>query len=256
MALTLDTHANNVLQEFGGNIPENLLSYESVKRQFVRVRALELHKLGISDTDKTVVEGTLDVTTRSGAMPSKYQDIGIIPAFVELKPTNATTRREKIEIVPIEQIADFETSYAIAFYGTPMQYKLSFDAWDRGEIYLFYDPVEDWDALVGSDSIVFPPNFLIYLECKTATLLIKQIKFNLTFKKPAEYTDEHIGMILSGLEELLQTKMVELGDWERQMKLWRNKDGNENPRLRRTADELQYSDYRNVTGNQPLDWSF
>lgn len=245
---TLAQHTNNVLAEFGSVIPDNLLSFEDVMRKFVRVRALELQKLGISDTDKTVIEDTLEVTARSGAMPGKYIDasISILPAGVSLQPNASTNYREFVEIVPVEDIPSYEGENAISFYGEPMRYKMAADLWLRGTIYLLYDPVENWDVLINSTEVTFPPQFKILLEVKTALAVIDLIPLKLAVKQPNEFPDEQKAKITEALTIFAVNKGRELAEWEEQFKLWRNKDLNEGPRTRRTYDELKARNYRGI----------
>lgn len=250
---SLNEHANNVLGEFQFLPPEHLLSFEMVKRKFTRVRFLEMQKLGLSDTDKTLTSATLDTSneTRDGLLSTG----DIYPAFVEIHLNSSSNpeSKEKIEIVPLEDLPTFEGSRAIAFYGTPMRYRLSFDAWDQGTITLYFDDIEIIDDLSGTTTVTFPPNFLIFLEKKTKLGLIDDLRLSLAWKMPAEQK-EQIPLINSALDALQQSTLVEVAEWQKQFEKWKNKDLNEQPRLRRTNAEILSRGYGNVTRNSPFEY--
>jgi hypothetical protein len=232
---TLNIHANNVLGEFGFLPSEVELSFEDVKREFVRVRALEMQKLGISDTDKTLTSMTVDTSAR---VRDALVGTNMIPAFAELtRNANYPNQKQKVEVVPLEEIPTFENSYALAFYGTPLRYRLAFDAWDEGTLTLYYDAIDDYDAILGATNITFPPNFYIYLECKTALALVALLRLKLTWIFP-EDKQLQMQLILKALDQFQQGKLMYADEWQREFRIWKNKDMNEQPRLRRTNTEL------------------
>lgn len=247
---TLNYHANNVLGEFGFLPPEHLLAFEDVKREFVRVRSLEMQKLGLSSNHKTLTKAVLDLSaeSRDALVPSE-----MMPAFVEIHPTDSayTNHQEKIEIVPLEELASYEGSKVIAFYGTPMRYRLGFDAWNYGSVTLFYDAIDDYTAFDGTDTIVFPPNFYIYLECKTALALIALFRLKIAFLFPPEQK-EQMNLFMNALSLFEQSKFGYVNEWQIEFKKWKNKELNEQPHLRRTQTELWRNNFHNVTGFNPL----
>ncbi len=247
---TLNYHANNVLGEFGFLPPEHLLAFEDVKREFIRVRALEMQKLGIADTNKTVTTTTLDL---SGELRTGTLSTDMIPAFVEIHPTQATytNQQEKIEVVPLEEIASYEGSRAIAFYGTPLKYKLAFDAWEYGNVTLYYDAIEDYTDWAGDDNVTFPPNFYIYLECKTALSLADLFALKLAYLFPNDQK-EQLQLIMNRLDAFKQSKLAYTAEWQAEFKKWKNQDLNQQPRLRRTQTEIWQRNYNNVTGFNAL----
>ena len=228
--------------EFGtGVIPEELLSFEDAKKETIQVRALEMQKLGISDTDRTVTSDTLGATQRDDAMPVKFGDF--IPAFVEIRINDRT---EKVEIVPVESIPELEGARCIAFYSN--RYRLAWDAWDEGEIYLWFDPIEDLSGITGKSGITFPQAFWTLLVKKTALNLIKVIRLKALHIGKSDR--EELNTILSMFEKSLNAS---LSEWEQEFFKWRNIDFNAGPRLRRTNEEIMARAYNNVTGRVSLD---
>jgi hypothetical protein len=252
--MLLSTCANQVLQEFGGAMPEVLVSFEDASREFISVRALELQKLGVSTTDVTVTKSTLNASSREGTVPATT-GVGMIPAFVELtlNDSGVPDARLKVEIIPTELIPSYEGSRAIAFYGTPMKYRLSWDVWDEGTITLWHDPIEDLTQFTSNSDVTFPPNFITYLFKKTALNLIRTAVLKLALVDPASLrqSQANIGTALSNFQGSLAAQCSE---WEVEFRKWRNLDLNSQRHLRRTQDELALSDFDNVTGSSPLDY--
>lgn len=250
--MLLSTVANQVLQEFGGAMPDVLINFEDASREFLSVRALEMQKLGVSTTDVTVTKTTLNVSTRDGAVPTTT-GVGMIPAFVELTTfDSSSSARHKVEIVPTELIPSYEGSRAIAFYGTPTRYRISWDSWDDGTITLWHDPIDDLTQFESNSEVPFPPNFLMYLVKKTALNLVRVARFKLAIIDPASYrqSQANISSALGGFEASLAGQVA---DWSAEFKKWRNLDLNSQAHLRRTHDELDAAGFNNVTGNRPLD---
>jgi hypothetical protein len=251
--MLLSTCANLVLQEFGGVMPDSLVSFEDAAREFLSVRALELQKLGVSTTDITVSKRTIYPTERD-ALLTVTDGIAAIPAFVELTLRDDTSdRRSKVEIVPTEAIPGYEGSRAIAFYGTPQRYRLSFDAWDEDGITLWYDPVEDITAVTLATDLTFPANFWTYVVKKAAINIVRVGILKLAVLDPAHYkaNKKDIAAALQAFASLLAPQVVE---WEMEFKKFRNLDLNSQAHLRRTQDEIMAGDFDNVTGNIPLDF--
>jgi hypothetical protein len=250
--MQLSACANQVLQEFGGAMPDVLVSFEDASREFLSVRALELQKLGVSTTDLTVTRVPLNASTREGNVPTST-GVGMIPAFVELTPDGVTDGRLKVEIIPLELIPSYEGSRAIAFYGTPTRYRLAWDAWDDGTLTLWHDPIEDLTQFQATTEITFPPNFLTHLFKKTALNLVRMARLKLALVDPASLRNSqaNIATALSGFEMSIAAQVA---DWEVEAKKWRNQDLNSQSHLRRTHDELGYGSYNNVTGSDPLDF--
>jgi hypothetical protein len=250
--MLLSECANQVLQEFGGAMPDVLVSFEDASREFISVRALELQKLGVSTTDVTVTSTTLNATAREGALPQNI-GIGMIPAFVELASYDSTSSvRHKVAIVPTEMIPSYEGSRAIAFYGSPGRYRLSWDAWDDGVLHLWADPIEDLTAFTSTDEVAYPPNFLVHLFKKTALNLVRVALFKLAIVDPASLRNSQAN-ISTALNNFQMSLAAQVADWEVEFKKWRNLDLNSQAHLRRTHDELDAIGYNNVTGNIPLD---
>lgn len=250
--MLLSACANQVLQEFGGAMPDNLVSFEDATREFLSVRALELQKIGVSTTDITVTTQTINATTRDGLLDVSSK-AGVIPAFVELTPTSAAgDEKYKVEIIPVELIPDYEGGRAIAFYGTPMRYRLAWDSWDEGTLTLWHDPIEDMTAITAATNVTFPPNFWTHLFKKTALNLIRLARLKLAIIDPASLrqSQANISTALTGFEQSL---VMQIAEWEQEMKKWRNLDLNAQAHLRRTNDEINGRGYNNVTGYGPLD---
>lgn len=247
--MLLSSCANQVLQEFGGVMPEVLMSFEDAEREFLSVRALELQKLGVSTTDITVTKSTLNATQRDGLLNTSEGD-GMIPAFVELTPDSSTSGddRVKVEILPVELIPSYEGARAIGFYGTPGRYRLAWDAWDEGTLTIWYDPVEDLTSIGAATDISFPPNFFTYIFKKTALNLIRVAVAKLMIVDPAQFKESK-GNITAALSAFEKSIDRQVGEWEHEFKKWRNLDLNSSPHLRRTNDEIQARGYNNVTGH-------
>lgn len=252
--MLLSTCANQVLQEFGGAMPEVLVSFEDASREFLSVRALEMQKLGASTTDITVTKSNLSANTRDGLLPT-ITGVGMIPAFVELMHYDSSSEvRSKVEILPTELIPAYEGSRAIAFYGTPGRYRLAWDAWDEGTIVLWHDPIDDLTQFTGATDVNFPPNFLTYLFKKTALNLVRVANFKLAIVDPASLRASQ-NNIAGALKQFEASLASQVGDWNAEFKKWRNMDLNSQAHLRRTNDEIQSVGYNNITGNNPLDFT-
>lgn len=244
---TLDESANAVMMEFGGVVPEELLSLEDARREFLYVRSLARQKIGIADTDKTVTSTPLTVTQRDDALPPNLQHI--IPAFVEYEhnfPISPNDLR-RVLIVPADDIPNYEGARAIAFYGEPLRYKLSWNAWEDGSLTLYYDPVDDLSAISGDDDLPFPMQFHTMLVKQAALKVTDIIKLKMTFLDRWEEKDraERLLGVLGGIEAKL---LLQVSDWENEFKRWINKDHNEGPITRRTNEEIQARGYNDVGG--------
>lgn len=251
--MLLSTAANNVLQEFGGAMPDNLISFEDATREFLNVRALELQKLGIATGDHTVTKSTLNASDRDGLVSPIFGE-DMIPGFVELHrfDANYENDRDKVEIISVDLIPSYEGGRAIAFYGTPKRYRLAWDAWDEGTITVYYDPVEDITEIGQSQDITFPAAFWTFLIKKAALNLIRVALVKLAIIDPAEFrtSKQDISKALTSFVALISPQVLE---WEREFHKFRNADLNTQPHLRRTTDEINYADWSNVTGVRPLD---
>lgn len=250
--MLLSTCANQVLQEFGGVVPESLLSFEDAMREFLSVRALELQKLGISTTDITCTKHTLYPTERDGLVSASIGDM--IPAFAELAPTSDSTgnSRYKVEILPTELVPAYEGSRVIAFYGTPTRYRLGWDSWDEGSLTLWYDPIEDLTQMTAATDLTFPPAFWTFLFKKSALNLVRLLKLKLATLDPISVSNNkaNIVAVLGMFEESLFEQVTE---WQAEFRKFLNLDLNSQSHLRRTSDEIRARSYNNVSGRDPLD---
>jgi len=234
-------------------MPDSLVSFEDAEREFINVRALELQKIGVSSTDITVVKQQLHPTTRDQLL-IPTNGIDMIPAFVEIRPREMYgEERSKVEIVPVDAIPSYEGARAIAFYGTPMRYRISWDAWEEGDMTLYYDPVEDITSYGLSSDLTFPNGFWPFLIKKTALNVVRIAKVKLALINPSEYTMQK-GDIANALFSFEMSIGGQVMDWEREIQKFRNLDLNSQPHLRRTQDELRARDWNNVSRNSPLDY--
>lgn len=244
--------ANQVLMEFGtGVIPEELLSFEDAEREAVSVRALELQKLGIASPDKTLSENALSPTTRDGTLSAKLLEV--VPVFAEAELTGTGTggdpnRREKVEIVPTQAIAGLEGARAIAFYNG--RYRISWDVWDEGSIWVWGYDLTNLASSTAADSVTFPASFWTLVVKKAALNLIRVLKLKLiTTSHPQA---EPFIAVLGSFEGSIGAQAA---DWEREFFKWRTLDPNLTPHLRRTQSEIRVRGYNNITGLSPLDAS-
>lgn len=257
--MLLSTAANQVLQEFGGTIPENLLSFEGAKREFMSVRALELQKLGIASTDITVVKQVLTPSSRDEVFPGGV-GADIIPAFVEVQLLSALANQDetryKVEIIPVELIPAYEGARVIAFYGlNPKRYRLGWDAWNEGELTLWYDTIEDLLTITGNTDLAFPQAFWTFIVKKTALNLIRIIRFKLAYNTPSEIKNT-VPQVTSALNLMEQSMIAQVAEWQMEFRKYLNIDLNTQPHLRRTNDEIKRRDYNNVTGAYPGEFDF
>jgi hypothetical protein len=235
--MQLNTAANAVLGEFGNIIPEPLFAHDDAKREFLYTRALELQKLGIADSDKTVVIDQLDVSSRDGQLNMPGQFAGMMPAFVEHLRTNAT-KPETVRIVQPEDIPSYEGTRAIAFYSEPLRYRVAWNSWETGVLYLGYDGIEDMNQLGGTTDLTFPPAFWTMLVKKTALKAIATIRLKMAFLNRAE-EKENISLIADALKSKEATLLADVSEWQKEFHRWINKDLNQQATLRRHADELE-----------------
>lgn len=239
---TLNEYSNQILQEFGSVLPDTLLSLEDCRREFLRVLALKMQELGISDTDKTVFCKILDHDERAGLLPEN-----LTPAFVEFVPAGANENaREKVEIIPLEDVATYEGCHAMAFYGNPQGFRAAWDFWNYGTLYFYYDPIPQLEGYRGSDTITFPPAFFTLLVKQAAFNSASTVKLKLAVLAPPEMTGR-MDVILKVLASVEQTLMLQLEQWQREFKKFLNKDLNEQPHLRRSFSELQAAGYNDIT---------
>lgn len=249
---------NAVYSEFGGVIPPELLSFEDVAREFLSCRQLEMQKLGISTTNITTNHVVITPSAREGTLTVSGAD-QVIPSFVELIPKNQSSDlriRYKVEIIPVELVADYEGSRAIAFFGFPQKYLLAWDAWKYGDLDLWYDPVEDLTTfnVTKQTDIIFPKAFWTFLFKKTALNLIKIVMLKLmtnTSSHISAYSDK----LSIALKMFYENLSLQVNEWEIEMMKYRNLDLNTQPHLRRTMEEILLNDYNNITDFTPGDAS-
>jgi hypothetical protein len=247
---SLNELSARVIQEFGNVLPDTLLSFEDARREVLQTYALEMQKLGISPTNRTVGEKILSHDERVGLLPENMN-----PAFCEFHSNLAETdeTREKVEIVPLDHLPTYEGSRAIAFFGTPLKFKAAWDFWDYGTLYLSYDPIPQIGLIKGSDSIVFPPAFYTLLVKKSAANLVPVVQLKFSYLAPEEKR-ELMPVILPMLKNLEAKLDGQTKEWEKEMKKFTLSDLNQGAHLRRTNDELQARSYHNITRRNPLDF--
>lgn len=249
MNRTIRSESNAALQEFGGIIPAELLAFEDARREFLYVRQLELQKLGIAPSNKTVTSSILDVSTREGTLELADDNCDTEPwaidvAFVEFQPTGGTIdERIKVTIVGVEDITNYEGARAISFYGNPLKYRLSWDSWDHGTLYLYYDPVEDIETLTdlsdcgNENAITFPLQFWQLLSKKTAFNLIDVIRLKLAFhQRPEE--KEQTDLINNALTKMEQKLALRIAELDREWRRYINRDLNQQTYMRRSIIEM------------------
>jgi hypothetical protein len=244
-----------VLQEFGGAMPESLIGFEDAMREFMNVRSLELQKLGMATTNITATSLSLTPTTRDELL-SPVVGAGAQPAFVEAIPSGGSTDngyRRKVEIVPLSVLPTYESSRAISFYGTPMRYRLAWDAWNDTELIFWYDPVEDMTSIQAASDLTFPANFWSFIVKKTALNLVRLAKFKLTITDRSALRAQKQDII--GALGMFETSLaVQLSEWQEEFRKFLSRELNQTPHLRRTNEELQAQGYNNISRNNPLDW--
>lgn len=252
--MLLSACANQVLQEFGGAMPDNLVSFEDASREFLSVRALELQKLGVATTDYTVTKSTLNATSRDGLVSPIFGN-DMIPAWVEARPDSQSENvRYKVEIVTPDLIPAYEGTRAIAFYGTPKRYRLAWDAWEEDNVTIYYDPVEDLTSIGQSTDVTFPQAFWTLLFKKAALNVVRLALFKLAIIDPAEFKTNKADIERS-LNSFVVLISPQIAEWERELRKYRSLDLNTQPHLRRTQDELALADYNNVSRANPLDFT-
>lgn len=238
-------------------MPESLISFEDAKREFLQVRQLELGKLALSNTALTTVNSTVTAQVRTGVLSTTLglTTEDLIPSHVEFLPDGGDEDdKYKVEIVPIQELPSYEGGRAISFYGDPLNYSVSWDFWDEGDLKIWYDKITD---LIGVDAVTqmqFPSTFLTFLVKKTALSLVRIARLKLSMIDPAEYrqTKQEIYGALSAFEASLYPQVEE---WRMEFRKYINLDRNIQPHLRRTNDELISQGYNNVTGSHPLDFT-
>jgi hypothetical protein len=250
--MLLSTCANQVIQEFGGVVPENLLSFEDAMREFLSVRALELQKVGASTTDLTCTKLALAPSSRDALVGGSIGNA--IPAFAELTPSSDSTgnTRYKVEILPTELVPAYEGARVIAFYGTPTRYRLGWDAWNEGTLILWYDPIEDLSLLTSATDLTFPPAFWTFIIKKAAFNLVRLLKLKLVALDPANLTTRKADLV-NVLTMFEQSLIGQVGEWQAEFRKYINLDLNSQSHLRRTSDEIRARGYDNVSGLDPLD---
>lgn len=247
--------ANQVLQEFGGVLPDSLVSIEDAARELLSVRALELQKLGVSTSDITLTTMTITPAARDEAV-SLGTNADIVPAFVVATPLNAASDsiRYKVAIIPPDRIHAYEGSRAVAFYGTPKRIMYAWDVWDCDEsLTLYYDPIEDVSAIDTETTLTFPPGFYTMLVKKAALNIARVVKLKLAVLSPLDYPNR--GEIVNVLSSFEASIAGQVADWEAEARKFRSLDRSQQPHLRRTWDEIKYSDFDNVTGSTPGDFT-
>jgi hypothetical protein len=252
MSHTVRSETNAVLQEFGGILPEALCSFEDARREFLYAYQSELQKIGVADSNKTVKFAVLDVSAREGKLILNDCDspADIIPAFVEYQETN-TTDRQKVTIVDVEDIPAYEGQRVIAFYGDdPLRYRLAFDSWTHGTLYLYYDEVtnvndlDDITTCGKENEISFPLQFWQLLSKRAAFNIINIVQLKLAFLgRPEEQAQtDYIMKALAGLEMKLAARISEL---DREFRRWINKSTNQQVYVRRSNIEIMARNYNN-----------
>lgn len=252
--MLLSQCANQVLQEFGGAMPESLVSFEDASREFLSVRALELQKLGVATTDYTVTKTTLSASDRDGLLSPIFGD-DMIPAWVEATPANSSNNniRYKVAIITPDLIPAYEGARAIAFYGNPKRYRLSWDAWDDDTVTIYYDPVEDLTAIGQADDLTFPQAFWTLLFKKAALNTVRVALVKLALVNPSEFQGTKSDVV-NALNSFVGLLAPQVAEWEHELRRYRALDLNTQPHLRRTQDELALADYNNVSRANPLDF--
>lgn len=248
---TLNENAARVSVEFG-RLSNNLIQFEDVAREFLQVRSLELQRLGISDTEKTVVHKTIKTGQREGNMAA-YGNF--TPAFCEYIPNNAVSPdlRYKVAIIPVDQVPEYEGGRAIAFFGNPRKYRAAWDFWENGEIDVWYDPIDDINTLVGSSDMAFAPNFDTFLVKQTQFNLIPLACINLAVNGTVE-EEAKSKAIERALDKMGEYLQPQLAKWEKEFRKYLTRDYNTQKHLRRTQDEILAQNYGNVSGNNPTDY--
>lgn len=248
---TLNEQANAVLQEFGGILPESVLSFEDAKREFSYCRAIELQRIGIAATNKTVTVSEMILDTRDGVMimPTNVGDL--IPGAVEYEPSNLSAgryERHKVTIVNVDEIPAFEGNRAIAFYGEPMRYRISFDSWETGRIFVYYDPIEDITDITGDTSLTFPRAFWTYLIKTAAKNLINLVRLKMSWHLRTE-DKEQFQAIMSALNSLEISLNMQSAMWKLELDRWINRDLSQTPYLRRSNVEIMARGYHDISNH-------
>lgn len=248
----LNSNAARVLAEFGGRLPAHLLQFEDARREFLQTRALELQKLGASDTDKTVQKISLRLKDRVGAVLVPKGLEGVIPAFVETSVCNCGNcgSVEKVEIVPVEKIPEYTSGRVIAFFGNPLQYRTNFNCCSAA---LWFDPVEDLMSIEGADETKFVPAFTTYLVKKAALNLCGALLMNIALHSAPE-EDERMKIIIGAITGFQNNLSIQVSEWALEFKKYVNFPFNTQPNLRRTQDEISVRGYHNTTRSRPLDY--
>lgn len=250
--MNLHECANRVQQEFGSVLPDPILSFEDCRREFVSVMMLKLQEIGISDTDRTTAYVAWTESARQGIVPTSFGPLS--PAFVEFHPTGSEANwRDKVEIVPVEDIPSYEGSRAIAFHDLPLRYRAAWDYWNSGTMYLWFDPLPNLETITAEKNVLFPVAFMTYLIKCTALNLVEVVTLKLAWLAPEEQR-ELIPIIAPSLTRLAARLESECEAWKKEFRKYINLDSNQSPRLRRTWDELKARGYNNVTGNNPMDF--
>jgi len=251
----INDHANRVLAEFGGRLPAHLLQFEDARREFLEVRALQLQRLGISDTDKTVQKVELSAFGRDGTLPD---DLAVgTPAFAEFYHYNNYANpdtREKIEIVPVEQIPEFEGSRVIAFYGSPLRYRAGFNFWDSGTISVWFDGVDELLNATGDMDAGFAPAFITYVVKQAAMNLVPVARLNLSMNSLPE-EGERVPFIMEALNGFERNLAMQTEHWHKEFKKYVGSGLNTQSRLRRSNFEIKARGFNDLSGGRDaMDW--
>lgn len=253
--MQLSFYANQTLQEFGsGAVPESLLSFEDAQREFLAVRALELQKAGIAASDVTVTKQTVSPSMRDDIVPPGFGNV--TPAFAELAPFSDSTGnlRYKVEIVPIEDVPSYEGARVIGFYGNnPLRYRIGWDAWDEGDLYLWYDPIEDISQINAGSDLSFPTAFWMFAVKKTALNLVRVLRLKIALIGPDGFNDR-MPQANNALDALEKSLFMQCGEWQLEWKKYLNLDLSTGPHLRRSNSEIRARGYHAISGKDVLRW--
>jgi len=252
---SLNDCSNRVLAEFGGRLPAHLLQFEDARREFLEVRSLQLQRLGISDTDKTVQKLDLSAFDRDGNLPD---DVSIgTPAFAEYYDYNSHSNpnsRQKVEIVPVENIPEFEGSRVIAFYGSPLRYRAGFDFWNTGTVSVWFDGVEELLNSTGDMDANFAPAFITYVIKQAAMNLVPVARLNLSMNSLPE-EGERMPFIMEALNGFERNLAMQTEHWYKEFKKYVGSGLNTQSRLRRSNFEIKARGINDLSGGRgAFDW--
>lgn len=211
----LGTHANNILALFG-HLPECMLSMEEAANAFLRTRKFYWQQIGTSAQDMRVRRILLDTTAheREFELPGGIES-DAFPAFAEIEVAiESGGERAPVDIVPREALLRREGERALSVFDFPIRARLAWDAWDDGDVYLFYDPSARLEGDLDTE-IVFPYEYLEMIEQKSAydlaaLAMVKEQQESFNMDRPANEG------LIRGLGALSQTFAANIQRWERE----------------------------------------